>query len=82
MSSPPRALSIPRLPDRPSGKGAHPDAVRNDIGVESIDDSLAAATANGDSIVVPKTDIGFGWYAAITDTEGNELGLYKSKSAG
>jgi uncharacterized protein len=59
-----------------------PDAVRNYITVDSIDDSLAAATANGGSIVVPKTDIGFGWYAAITDTEGNELGLYKSKSEG
>jgi predicted enzyme related to lactoylglutathione lyase len=58
-----------------------PDAVRNYIAVDSIDDSLATATANGGSVVVPKTDIGFGWYAAITDTEGNELGLYKSKSA-
>ena len=59
-----------------------PDAVRNYIAVESIDDSLAAATANGGSVVVPKTDIGFGWYAAITDTEGNELGLYKAKNPG
>ena len=59
-----------------------PDAVRSYLTVDSIDDSLAAATANGGSIVVPKTDIGIGWYAAITDTEDNELGLYKSKSPG
>jgi uncharacterized protein len=59
-----------------------PDSVRNYIAVESIDDSLAAVTANGGSVSVPKTDIGFGWYAAITDTEGNELGLYKSKNPG
>jgi len=59
-----------------------PDAVRNYLTVDSIDDSLAAATANGGNIVVPKTDIGIGWYAAITDTEDNELGLYKSKSPG
>jgi len=59
-----------------------PEAVRNYITVESIDDSLAAASANGGGVVVPKTDIGFGWYAAITDTEGNELGLYKSRTAG
>jgi predicted enzyme related to lactoylglutathione lyase len=59
-----------------------PAAIRNYITVDSIDDSLAAATANGGAVVVPKTDIGFGWYAAIMDTEGNEIGLYKSKSEG
>jgi uncharacterized protein len=59
-----------------------PLAIRNYITVDSIDDSLAAATSNGGTIVVPKTDIGIGWYAAITDTEGNEIGLYKSKSEG
>lgn len=57
-----------------------PETVRNYLAVDSIDDTLAAATANGGTIVVGKTDIGFGWYAAITDTEGNELGLYKSKT--
>jgi predicted enzyme related to lactoylglutathione lyase len=33
-------------------------------------------------VVVPETDIGFGWYAAIKDPEGNELGLYKAKPEG
>jgi predicted enzyme related to lactoylglutathione lyase len=56
------------------------DAVRNYITVDSIEAALDAASANGGAIVVPKTDIGIGWYAAITDTEGNELGLYKSKT--
>ncbi len=55
-------------------------AVRNYITVDSIEAALDAATANGGGIVVPETDIGVGWYAAITDTEGNELGLYKSRS--
>lgn len=59
-----------------------PEAVRNYITVDSIEDALAAATANGGGVVVGKTDIGIGWYAAITDTEGNELGLYKSRSEG
>ena len=59
-----------------------PDAVRNYITVDSIEDALTAATSNGGAVVVGKTDIGFGWYAAITDTEGNELGLYKAKSEG
>ena len=59
-----------------------PDAVRSYLTVDSIDDSLAAATANGGSIVVPKTDIGIGWYAAITDTEGNEIALWESLPRG
>jgi predicted enzyme related to lactoylglutathione lyase len=59
-----------------------PDAIRNYITVDSIDASLDAVTASGGSIVVPKTDIGFGWYAAVKDTEGNELGLYRSKAEG
>ena len=56
-----------------------PATVRNYLAVESIEDTVAKVTANGGTVVVPKTDIGFGWYAAVTDTEGNELGLYKSK---
>jgi hypothetical protein len=59
-----------------------PAGVRNYITVDSVDDTLAKVTANGGSIVVPKTDIGIGWYAAVMDTEGNELGLYRSKSEG
>ena len=56
------------------------NVVRDYITVDSVDDTLAAVTANGGAIVTPKTDIGIGWYAAVTDPEGNELGLYKSKS--
>ena len=57
-----------------------PAQVRNYLAVDSIEDTLAKVAANGGSIVTPKTDIGIGWYAAVTDTEGNELGIYKSKS--
>jgi hypothetical protein len=59
-----------------------PQKVRNYIGVDDVDAAVAKVEANGGSVVVPKTDIGFGWYAAVTDTEGNELGLYRSKSEG
>lgn len=59
-----------------------PATVRNYIGVADVDDALAKVTANGGTIVVPKTDIGFGWYAAVTDTEGNEIGLYRSRGEG
>lgn len=56
-----------------------PDAVRNYIGVDDVDTAVAKVEANGGSVVVPKTDIGIGWYAAVKDTEGNEIGLYRSK---
>ena len=56
-----------------------PAQVRNYIRVDSVDASLDAVAANGGSVVTPRTDIGIGWYAAVTDTEGNELGLYRSK---
>jgi hypothetical protein len=59
-----------------------PDAVRNYIDVDSVDASVDLVTANGGTVVTPKTDIGFGWYAAVTDTEGNEIGLYQSKPRG
>jgi uncharacterized protein len=59
-----------------------PAAIRNYIGVDDVDGTLEKVTGNGGAVTVPKTDIGFGWYAAVTDTEGNELGLYKSKREG
>ena len=59
-----------------------PAGVRNYLAVDDVDATLAKVTANGGTLVVPKTDIGVGWYAAVKDTEGNELGLYKSKREG
>jgi len=59
-----------------------PQNVRNYISVDDVDAAVAKVAANGGSVVVPKTDIGIGWYAAVTDTEGNELGLYRSKREG
>jgi uncharacterized protein len=63
------------------GKNA-PQSVRTYIGVDDVDEAVAKVEANGGSVVVAKTDIGIGWYAAVADTEGNELGLYKSKAEG
>lgn len=59
-----------------------PQAVRNYVSVDDVDSTVAKVEASGGSVVVPKTDIGIGWYAAVKDTEGNEVGLYKSKSEG
>lgn len=60
------------------GENAGP-AVRTYLDVDSVDVTVDAVTANGGSVVTPRTDIGFGWYAAVLDTEGNELGLYQRK---
>ena len=56
-----------------------PDAVRNYLTVESSTTASRRQRPTA-AVVVPKTDIGIGWYAAISDTEGNELGLYKSRN--
>ena len=49
------------------------------ISVDSIDATLPKVTANGGTIVEPKTEIqGQGWYAVIDDTEGNQLGIYEN----
>ena len=59
-----------------------PPAVRNYIEVDDVDASAAVVTANGGSVQVAKTDIGNGWYAAVTDSEGNEFGIYQAKPKG
>ncbi|MCI0346309.1 MAG: VOC family protein [Chloroflexi bacterium] len=56
-----------------------PASVRNYLAVDNIDASIAKVTEYGGTVVTPTTDIGFGWYAAVTDSEGNEIGLYRPK---
>jgi predicted enzyme related to lactoylglutathione lyase len=56
--------------------------IRNYITVDDVDASVAKVTANAGAVVTPTTDIGFGWYAAVTDSEGNEIGLYRAKPQG
>lgn len=46
------------------------------IGVESIDESIASAQANGATVVVPKMAVpGVGWLVYCKDTEGNIFGM-------
>jgi predicted enzyme related to lactoylglutathione lyase len=59
-----------------------PDSVRAYLYVEGIERALEAVEANGGKVVQPKTDIGFGWYAAVLDSEDNEIGLYERKPEG
>lgn len=46
--------------------------------VDSIDDTLARATSMGATVLLPKEAVGpMGWYAALTDSEGNQIGLWE-----
>jgi predicted enzyme related to lactoylglutathione lyase len=52
--------------------------VRNYISVDSIDASLPKVTANGGRVVAAKEEVmGQGWYAVVTDSEGNEFALWQ-----
>jgi uncharacterized protein len=48
------------------------------VEVDSIDDILARVPGLGGAVQQEKTEIpGQGWYAVITDSEGNEIALYE-----
>lgn len=72
-----------QAPNKISGGGlANRDtglqAIRSYIEVDSIDDVLAKVRESGGAVVMDKTPISeTSWYAAFTDTEGNQLGLYE-----
>ena len=51
-------------------------ATTNTIGVDSLDDAMAAIRESGGEIIQERAPIpGVGWFAAFTDTEGNRFGL-------
>jgi predicted enzyme related to lactoylglutathione lyase len=55
--------------------------VRVYIDVDDLEGAVAAATANGGTVVTPPSDIpGQGRFAAVLDPEGNEVGLYETAS--
>jgi len=55
--------------------------VRVYIDVDDLEAAVAAATANGGTVVTAPSDIpGQGRYAAVNDPEGNEIGLYESST--
>jgi len=50
------------------------------VNVSSIDEYLKKAVSLGGKIALPKMDIGqFGFYARISDTEGNIIGIWQNK---
>ena len=64
------------------GKTA-PDRIRLYITVENLEEALARVEQEGGQVAVGATDIqGMGRYAAVTDTEGNEVGLWEQAPSG
>ena len=52
--------------------------VRAYITVDRLEDAVAAAEQHGGRVVQPATDVpGMGRYAAVVDSEGNEIGLWE-----
>jgi uncharacterized protein len=53
--------------------------IRVYITVDSLEDAISAAEANGGTLVTPPTDVpGQGRFAAVNDSEGNEIGLWQN----
>jgi predicted enzyme related to lactoylglutathione lyase len=60
---------------RNSDTAQHPVIV---IQVDSIDEHVKKIEGSGGKTVMPKTDIGaFGFYARVSDTEENEIGIWE-----
>jgi uncharacterized protein len=56
-------------------EGAAP-ATTNTIGVDSLDDAMEAVKGAGGEVIQGRMPIpGVGWFAAVSDTEGNHFGL-------
>ena len=56
-----------------------PQQTRVYVDVSSIDEVVAKVADLGGSIAVEKTEVpGMGWYAAIFDSEGSEIGVWEN----
>ncbi len=73
-----------QAPNQISGGGLAPrdegfTQPRSYVVVDSIDDALARVEAGGGTVTMPKTPIDeTSWFAAFTDPDGNNLGLYEA----
>jgi predicted enzyme related to lactoylglutathione lyase len=70
-------------PEAGGGIGKRGEAVGNVIrvyiDVDDLDAAIAAAQANGGSVVTPPSPVpGQGRFAALLDPEGNEIGLFEA----
>lgn len=72
-----------RAPNKISGGGLAPrdetfTQPRSYVEVDSIDAVLAQVAAAGGAVSVPKQQISeTSWWAAVTDPDGNDIGLYE-----
>lgn len=72
-----------QAPNKISGGGLAPrDAEftqpRSYVEVDSIDDALATAAANGGTVLMGKSQISeTSWWAILADPDGNHIGLYE-----
>lgn len=72
-----------QAPNRISGGGLAPRSddftqPRSYVEVDSIDDTIAAATAAGGSVAMAKENItDTSWWAVIIDPDGNHIGLFE-----
>lgn len=58
------------------------DRIRIYITVDSLEEGIAAATANGGTVKEPPADVpGQGRYAVLVDPEGSEIALWESLPA-
>lgn len=56
--------------------------IRVYISVDDLEAAVAAAEANGGSVITPPSDVpGQGRFAAVRDSEGSEIGLWESTPA-
>jgi len=55
-----------------------PMTIRNYIGVDSIEDSVAKAVELGGRVIGEKDEVpGVGWWATLADSEGNEFAIFQ-----
>ena len=58
-----------------------PKGIRVYVTVDSLDEALSQVRRLGGSVAVEKTEVsGMGWYAAVIDTEGGEIGIWEDST--
>jgi uncharacterized protein len=77
---------------RPTGSGVNGGLMRrmypsqppvNYINVESVDESVRRAEGLGATVLMGKTAVpGMGWFAQLTDTEGNVFAVWETSRTG
>lgn len=76
-----------QAPNKISGGGLAPRSddftqPRSYVEVDSIDDAIALAKANGGTVLMERQPISeTSWWAVVADPDGNHIGLYEGTTA-